>query len=110
MKGHLVIACRSLLEVHQAALRGATLAIADTWGPGQVTLGPAERQQIVDLARLVPAILISGRVWASHVCARDLGLAGLLLKPFDLQTLIELVDTLQPPASPAPALLTVSID
>src|SRR5918912_1331827 len=100
-EGHLVTVCHSLLEVHQAAISGATLAIADTWGPGQLTLGPAERQQIVDLARLVPTILISGRAWAEHTGAQELGLAGLLPKPFDLQTWTDLVETLQqaPPAS-----------
>jgi DNA-binding response OmpR family regulator len=105
-EGHLVIMCQSLLEVHQAAIRGASLVIADTWGPGQATLGAAERQQILDLARLVPTILTSGRAWASHAYAQDLGLAGLLVKPFDLWTLIALVETLQgqaPLASTRPA-------
>src|SRR5919199_4390256 len=46
-EGYSVVVCRSLLEVHQAAVRGAGLAIVDSWGPGCLTLSPPEREQSV---------------------------------------------------------------
>ena len=94
-EGFAVIVCRSPLELHQAAIRGATLAITDSWGPGHRMLDQAEREQIMALARLVPTVLASGRAWAAEVSAAELGLAALLPKPFDLQALLDVVRTRQ---------------
>jgi DNA-binding NtrC family response regulator len=90
--GCTVVLCSSLMELHQAATCGAVLAIVDSWGSGQVSLGELERQQVIDLARRVPTILMSGRMWASNVTTLDeLGLVAILPKPFDLQALLDIV-------------------
>jgi DNA-binding NtrC family response regulator len=86
-----VVVCASPWELHQAALRGATLAITDTWGPSHLTLEHEEREQIEAVARLLPTILISGRTWTAHASARELGLVALLPKPFDMDDLLEQV-------------------
>ena len=91
LEGCSVVVCSSLMELHQAAVRGAMLAIVDGWGSGHLTLGDIERQQIIDLARLVPTVLMSGRTWAAKVTAAELGLVALLPKPFDLQALLDIV-------------------
>src|SRR5438309_10195808 len=91
LEGCSVVVCSSLMELHQAAVRGAMLAIVDGWGSGHLTLGYIERQQIIDLARLVPTVLMSGRTWAAKVTAGELGLVALLPKPFDLQALLDIV-------------------
>jgi DNA-binding response OmpR family regulator len=91
VEGCSVVVCSSLMELHQAAVRGAVLAIVDGWGSGHLTLGDIERQQIIDLARLVPTVLMSGRTWAAKVTAGELGLVALLPKPFDLQALLDIV-------------------
>ena len=91
VEGCSVVVCSSLMELHQAAVRGAVLAIVDGWGSGHLTLGYIERQQIIDLARLVPTVLMSGRTWAAKVTVGELGLVALLPKPFDLQALLDIV-------------------
>ncbi len=91
LEGCSVVVCSSLMELHQAAVRGAMLAIVDGWGSGHLTLGDIERQQIINLARLVPTVLMSGRTWAAKVTAGELGLVALLPKPFDLQALLDIV-------------------
>jgi DNA-binding NtrC family response regulator len=90
-EGCTVVVCSSVMEVHQAAVRGAMLAIVDGWGPGHLALGDLERQQIIDLARLVPTVLVSGRTWATQVSAGELQVVALLPKPFDVQALVDLV-------------------
>jgi DNA-binding response OmpR family regulator len=90
-EGFAVVACTSLLEVHQAAVRGAALAIVDTWGPGHSVLCEPEREQIRALARLVPTVLVSGRAWTARMSAAELGLVALLPKPFDVEALLDIV-------------------
>jgi DNA-binding NtrC family response regulator len=90
-EGRSVVLCRSLVELHQAAVRGAALAIVDGWGAGHLNLDALERQQIMDLSRLVPTVLMSGRTWAANITAGELGLIALLPKPFDLQALLDVV-------------------
>jgi len=88
MEGFEVLVCRSIFELHQAAIAGARVAIADSWGAGYEILGDPERDQIRALASVVPTILISGRRWATTVPRDELGLAALLTKPFDVDELL----------------------
>ena len=72
--GIAVTVSRSLAETYAAAASGAiAVAVVDSWGASHETLEPAERQQIQHLAQLVPTVLVSGRVWARHVTAQELG-------------------------------------
>jgi DNA-binding response OmpR family regulator len=101
-EGFAVVVCRSVVELHQAAVRGASLAIVDSWGTDHVTLGEPERQQIMTLARLVPTVLVSGRAWTARVSAAELGLAALLPKPFELEALLDIARALQQSNSQPP--------
>ena len=78
-----------------AARRAPDLIIADAWGESTTTLDPAERQSIVDLARQCPLIMATGREWAARVDPAELGLVGLLLKPFELEDLLVVMRSLE---------------
>jgi DNA-binding NtrC family response regulator len=82
------VVCMSLFELHQAAIAGARVAIADSWGSSYDVLDSDEREQICALARLVPTVLISGRAWAATMAECELSLAALLTKPFDVDELL----------------------
>jgi DNA-binding NtrC family response regulator len=88
LEGFRAVACTSVLQLHQAAVDGARLAIADTWGPSHLSLEHQEREQIQALARLVPTILISGRDWTARMAAAELGLVALVQKPFNVDDLL----------------------
>jgi DNA-binding response OmpR family regulator len=70
------------------------LLVADFWGRSQFELAEHERQEIADIGRSVPLVLLTGRAWASHVTHLDLGVAAVVHKPFDLDELIEQVGQL----------------
>jgi DNA-binding NtrC family response regulator len=91
MEGLDVGVCTTVFELHQAAIAGARVAITDSWGKSYEVLDTAEREQIRALARMLPTILISGRGWAAAADEYDLGLAGLLTKPFDVDELLRCV-------------------
>jgi DNA-binding response OmpR family regulator len=67
------------------------IVVADFWGTAQRTLSDSGRAQIVELARLVPVILLTGRSWAVGVTAEELGAWALMHKPFDLDELLAVV-------------------
>ncbi len=81
--------CSHLVSV-ASALPGA-LAVVDFWGTSHQALSDGERREIVDLARTVPTILVSGRGWMRTACTEDLGAVALVPKPFDVDDLCGLV-------------------
>ncbi len=92
--GYSVQVCETpeqLLEA--AATTPGALAVTDFWGHSHQTLADEERAQVVQLARTVPTILVTGRAWAWTVAAGDLGLVAVVRKPFDLDALVALVAT-----------------
>jgi DNA-binding NtrC family response regulator len=81
-------------EVRQAAARGeADIVIADFWGGSQRTLPDSEREQIRELCSYLPVVLLTGRTWASEMSAEELGARALIRKPFDLDDLLDTVET-----------------
>jgi DNA-binding response OmpR family regulator len=95
-EGYAVDACGSYDELVQLCEQSsADLIIADAWGESTTTLDPAERQSIVDLARQCPLIMATGREWAARVDPAELGLVGLLLKPFELEDLLVVMRSLE---------------
>jgi DNA-binding NtrC family response regulator len=87
-----VVPCASYDELLSRAREGtASVAVSDCWGRSQSTLDPLERAQIVELAALVPLVLVTGRTWALGSQREQLGLAAMVGKPFDLDALIETV-------------------
>src|SRR3712207_163395 len=83
-------ASRDQLMSAASALPGA-LAVADFWGTSHQVLSDEERREIMDLARTVPTIIVSGRGWMRTTRAEDLGAVALMVKPFDIDDLCTLV-------------------
>jgi ActR/RegA family two-component response regulator len=91
-EGLQVRACSNFEALRTAA--GSTrvgLIVADCWGTSQSRLDCDERQQISELARQAPTILLTGRDWARGVYAADLSVAAILQKPIDLDSLMNAV-------------------
>lgn len=88
-----VTPCETFAETRErAGERQADLVIADFWGGSQRTLPDNERQEILDLCRLLPVILLTGRTWAAEISADELNAQALIRKPFDLDDLIQTID------------------
>jgi hypothetical protein len=84
-EGHAVQACPSpagLLAA--AALCPGCMAVITPWGPGHAALGDEERGEIAHLAALVPTVLVSTRAWTERASADELGVAAVVLAPFEL--------------------------
>ncbi|MBV9578082.1 MAG: hypothetical protein JO057_05780 [Chloroflexi bacterium] len=95
-EGHQVFILPDMESVAEFAhTLGHGLAIVDGCGNSFAALHAVDRSRISSLATNVPTILITGRAWADTIDGNDLGLAGLLKKPLELQHLLELVDSLQ---------------
>ncbi|HET6318784.1 MAG TPA: response regulator [Chloroflexota bacterium] len=95
-----VIVCDSFEQVLEAASgQRADLIVADFWGGPQRSLSDTGRQQIRELGRLLPVILVTGRTWAAEITAEELGARALIRKPFDLEDLLKAIDAGVQPGS-----------
>ena len=91
-EGHDVRPCDSRDHLLAAARDiPSSLAVADFWGTSHQVLSDEERQEVMDLARTVPTILVSGRSWMRAACPDELGVLALVPKPFDVDALTSLV-------------------
>ncbi len=91
-EGYDVCPCSSRDQLLAAARDIPTsLALVDFWGESHQVLSDDERHEVVELARTVPTILVSGRAWLQSMCADNLGLCALVHKPFDVDQLTGLV-------------------
>ena len=91
-EGYRVYPCASLRELRQRRRPGTvSLAIVDAWGQSHHALDEAERHEIAALAAEIPTIMVTGRQWAAITSPSELGLRGLLPKPFDLGELLALL-------------------
>jgi DNA-binding response OmpR family regulator len=92
--------CDSYDEIRRAAAsQQGDIIVADFWGGAQRTLNDDGRQQIRDLTALLPVILLTGRTWASETSASELGARALMRKPFDLDNLLNAIETVLQPGS-----------
>jgi DNA-binding response OmpR family regulator len=91
-EGYRVQHCASPEDVMRASDADAgALAIVDAWGDSHQTLSDEEREQIGDLARSVPTLMLTGRTWSQGLRPAELGLVGLVTKPFDLDEVLGIV-------------------
>ena len=90
--GYDVLVCRSFgqLLARAAEVPGA-LAVTDFWGRSHETLSDEEREQVEQLARTVPTIMVTARTWVRTTAPADLGLMALVGKPFDIDDLAGVV-------------------
>ena len=91
-EGHVVRACASREQLLAATSeQPGALAVVDFWGESHHELSDEERREVVDLARTVPTILVSGRTWMGTTCPEELGVLAFVPKPFDVDALAALV-------------------
>jgi DNA-binding NtrC family response regulator len=64
------------------------VVLADFWGTSHVQLSPGERDQIRDLGRSAPTILLTGRAWADTVSPQELNVVAISSKPPALEDLV----------------------
>lgn len=84
--------CASIALVReQCALRRPDMIVADFWGTSHLRLAEDERSEISALAALAPTVLVSARNWVVDADSADLGVAGLVTKPLDINRLIDLL-------------------
>jgi len=76
----------SLREALDAADR--PIVVADFWGASHAELSPCERDQIRELGRFTPTVLVTGRAWAGAVSADELNVACILPKPVVVDELV----------------------
>lgn len=87
-EGFEVAACHShmsLCEVLSSADR--PIVVADFWGNSHARLLASERDEIRQLGRCTPTVLVTGRAWADAVRADELDVACILRKPVALEDL-----------------------
>jgi DNA-binding NtrC family response regulator len=95
--GYAVTVCSSLVELQRAASQGlGDVAVADSWGPSHRALNGEEREQIGQLGRHVPTVLLASRGWAHQTTAAELGVSVLLLEPMDIEDFSTAVRALAP--------------
>ena len=67
--------------------RPPDVIVMDGVGSGVVALAAADRAAIRAVSGVAPTILCSARAWASTLAPGELGLAGVLAKPVDIDEL-----------------------
>jgi DNA-binding NtrC family response regulator len=65
--------------------------VADFWGTSHKELSESERAEIEALAQLAPLVLVSARGWMQQAEPQELGVAGLIHKPLELDEFVTVV-------------------
>jgi two-component system, NtrC family, nitrogen regulation response regulator GlnG len=91
-EGHSVTHVSNVDEAHRIARDSAwDLLIFDSFGHSFDEPGEEERRRLADLTTRAPVILSTGRAWAQHMQPAEIGVAAILPKPFDLESLLDTV-------------------
>jgi two-component system, cell cycle response regulator CpdR len=64
------------------------LFLVDTLSRSYAQPAPEDLVFLQELMALAPAILLTGRSWALHTKAADLGVTAVVVKPYDLEQLL----------------------
>ena len=92
-EGFDVTACKALAEL-QAGIQQypRAVVVSDSWGQGDyLSLSPKHHAEIVALGRSAQVILTTGRAWAKHIAAGELGTVEIIEKPYELDRLLAAV-------------------
>jgi DNA-binding response OmpR family regulator len=73
---------------------GWDACILDPGGDSFLELRPSEAAELRHLAAHVPVVLTTGRAWAHRTEPAQLGVRAILSKPFDLDELVQILETL----------------
>jgi DNA-binding response OmpR family regulator len=88
-EGHVVEVAENPDEaLHMAARGGWDVCIADSSPRSNGSLAEADRTLFAALGRAAPVILTTGRAWTRDADPADLGVAAIVPKPFDFDTLL----------------------
>jgi DNA-binding response OmpR family regulator len=90
-QGYLVVACDSLPDLlRRAAASRCDLALI-AWQGMRGLLADANRQDLQQLARRLPIVIMVPRSWFRVLQPSDLAVRGLLGRPFDADELLDCV-------------------
>jgi DNA-binding response OmpR family regulator len=96
-EGHATASAATMAEgLARARVGPWDACLTDGFWPEVVAEG---RAYLADLASCCPVILLSARDWARHARAADLGVAAVVPKPFDLDSLLGVLATVASPAA-----------
>jgi DNA-binding NtrC family response regulator len=85
-----VSTCDSYAALLDSVREDSSLVVlADFWGTSHTDLSSDERNQIRDLARHAPTVLLTGRSWANNTDIADLGVIRIVVKPVLLEDIVE---------------------
>jgi DNA-binding NtrC family response regulator len=91
-EGLAVTAYRSRNEFQRAIKLGTSdLALVDAWGSSHLELSDSERQELIEVADLVPTILYTARSWATRASPEELHVLAIVSKPGDVYDVARLV-------------------
>src|SRR5712691_12801514 len=76
----------TFLDLYSAASRGlGDLAIIDSLG-SHLGLSPNEREALAAVGKALPTMYMTAHSWVMSQAPADLGIAAIVLKPFDIET------------------------
>jgi len=86
----------TFLDLYSAAFRGlGDLAIVDSLG-SHIGLYPDEREALAAVGKALPTIYMTAHTWVMRLAPADLGVAAIILKPFDIEVLLATVERALP--------------
>jgi DNA-binding response OmpR family regulator len=94
-EGHEVVSAPNLTSA-RAALASGSFDLVATDLSADDPLGPApeDRAWLIEAGRGSIVLVLTGRAWASQTDPRALGVAAIVLKPFDLRALVATIEQL----------------
>lgn len=81
--------------LHLAGEEQGQVLVADFWGTSHESLSEDEREQIGALQARARVLLVTGRAWARTATAEQLGVAGIVQKPFDLDRFLAVLEAMR---------------
>jgi DNA-binding NtrC family response regulator len=87
-----VVVCSSLLDIWKASNAGSSnVAIIDVWYGTPRGISNAHQQALRALGRSVPIIVLADETALGESSQAEIGAVAVLLKPFDIEVVLETV-------------------
>jgi DNA-binding NtrC family response regulator len=81
-----------LPDLYAAAFRGlGDVAIVDSLGSYR-GMYPNEREALAAVGKALPTIYMTAHTWVVRLAPSDLGISAIVLKPFDIDALLETIE------------------
>lgn len=90
--------CATVAEIRRRGEEQRPDAIvADFWGTSHLALSDGDRAEITAIGGVAPLVLVSARRWVEDAQPEELGIAGLIRKPLEIDAFLAVLkDTLSP--------------